>query len=67
MIYVPKGICLTNFIHDKPIYALCSENPNGDAINTPLICLYKTLLNIKYDSFSAKDRRPLNSLFSNHE
>ena len=29
----------------------------------PSICLYNILLNIKYDSLVAKDRRSLNSLF----
>ena len=40
-----------------------SEGPNGVPIVTPSICLYNMLLNMKYDSLLAKDRRSLNSLF----
>ena len=42
---------------------LASEGRNGDPIATLSVCLYNMLLNIKYDSFVAKDRKSLNSLF----
>ena len=42
--------------------ALASEDPNGEPIATPSICLYNILLNIKYDSLVVKDRTSLNSL-----
>ena len=47
--------------------ALASEGPNGDPIATLSTCLYNILLNIKFNSLVANDRRSLNSLFSNHE
>ena len=46
---------------------LASEGTNWDPIATPPVCLYNTLLNIKYDSLVAKDRKSLNSLFINYE
>ena len=48
--------------------ALASEDPYGYPIITPSICLYNILLNRKYVSLVAKDRRSLNYFFfSNHE
>ena len=46
---------------------LASEGTNWDPIATPSVCLYNILLNIKYDSLVAKDRKSLNSLFINYE
>ena len=43
--------------------ALASEGPNVDPIATPSICLYNILLNMKYNSLVAKNRRSLNLLF----
>ena len=47
--------------------ALAIGGPNGDSIANLSTFLYNILLNIKYDSLVAKDRRSLNSLFSNYE
>ena len=52
------------YISNKPLndkIALASKDPNGDPKATPSICLYKILLNIKYNSFVAKDKGSLNS------
>ena len=43
--------------------ASASEGRKGDPIATPSICLYNMLLNIKCDSFVAKNGRSWNSIF----
>ena len=45
----PNQFCLWGAKH-----ALASEDPNGDPIATPSICLYNLLLNMKFDPFIAK-------------
>ena len=68
MLYIPKDNYLTNFICSWwAKNALACEGFKGHPIATPLVCLYNILLNVKYDSLIIKDRRSLNSLFSNYE
>ena len=46
MDFIPKGIFLANFVHDKPKNIFASERPNWEPITTPSICLYKVLSNL---------------------
>ena len=59
----PKGDLSNQFCSWYAKTTLASEDPNGDPIATPSICLYDILLNTKCDFFVTKEGRPFNSLF----